>query len=100
MAVSSLPQANSGQGFLLPIRPGPSFSLVDPDLIYGTTEPDTLTIVSYRFSTGVSAPVIDTRTCGQQPALGSGPHVVSDDDVSLSEGDNRISISEGVAQFG
>ena len=100
MAVSSLPQASSSQSFLLPLRPGPSFSLVDPDLIYGTAEPDTLTIVSYRFSSGVSAPVLDTRTCGVQPALGSGPGVVSDDDVSLSEGDNRISISEGGPQFG
>jgi hypothetical protein len=100
MAVSSPPRANSGQGLLLPLRPGPSFSLVDPDLIYGTAEPDTLTIVSYRLSTGVSTPVLDTRTCGVQPALGSGPHVVSDDDVSLSEGDNRISISEGGPQFG
>ena len=100
MAVSSLPQANSEQGLLLPLRPGPSFSLVDPDLIYGTSEPDTLTIVSYRFSTGLSTPVIDTRTCGLQPALGSGPHVVSDDDVSLSNADNRMSISEGGPQFG
>jgi hypothetical protein len=100
MAISSLPGATTGQGLILPLRPDPSFSLADPDLIFGTSEPDTLTIMSYRFSTGVSAPVIDTRTCGVQPPLGSGPSVVSDDDVSVSLDDTRISISEGGAQFG
>ena len=100
MAISSLPKAHAGQGLLLPLRPGPTFSFVDSDLIYGTSDPDTLTIRSYRFSTGASAPVIDTRTCGVQPPLGSGPSVVSDDDVSLSLDDSRVSISEGGSQFG
>ena len=100
MAISSLPNAGLGQGLLLPLRPNPSFSFVDPDLIYGTTSADPLTITSYRFSTGVSTPVIDTRSCGVQPPLGSGPSVVSDDDVSLSLNDRRVSISEGGSQFG
>ena len=100
MAISSLPNAGAGTGLLIPLRPGPSFSFVDPDLIYGTSEPDTLTITSYRFSTGVSTPIIDTRTCGLQPPLGSGPKVVSDDDVSLSLDDNRVSISEGGPESG
>jgi hypothetical protein len=100
MAIASLPKARPRQGLLLPLRPGPSFSFVDPDLVYGTSDPDTLTIRSYRFSTGATTPVIDTRTCGVQPPLGSGPSVVSDDDVSLSLNDNRVSISEGGAQFG
>jgi hypothetical protein len=100
MAISSLPGANPGQGLVLPLRPGPTFSFSDPDLIYGTSEPDTLTITSYRFSTGVSSPVINTRTCGVQPPLGSGTAVVSDDDVSVSLDDKRLSISEGGAQFG
>jgi hypothetical protein len=95
MAISSLPNAGAGMGLLIPLRPGPSFSFIDPDLIYGTSNPDTLTIMSYRFSTGASTPVIDTRTCGVQPPLGSGSKVVSDDDVSLSLDDNRVSISEG-----
>ncbi|MGA9392384.1 MAG: hypothetical protein WBV69_18300, partial [Candidatus Sulfotelmatobacter sp.] len=99
MTISSLPRASAGQGLLLPLRPGPSFSFVDPDLIYGTSDPDTLTITSYRFSTGATTPVIDTRTCGVQPPLGSGPSVVSDDDVSLSLDDNRVAISEGGSQF-
>ena len=98
MAVSSLPNANPGQGLLLPLRPGPSFSFVDPDLIYGTADPNPLTIVSYRFSTGVSSPVIDTRTCGVQPPLSS--TAVSDDDVSLSLNDTRVAISEGGSQSG
>jgi hypothetical protein len=85
---------------VLPLRPGPTFSFSDPDLIYGTSEPDTLTITSYRFSTGVSSPVINTRTCGVQAPLGSGTSVVSDDDVSVSLDDKRLSISEGGAQFG
>src|SRR5579863_2542289 len=100
MAISSLPAAHPGQGLLLPLRPGPSFSFVDSDLIYGTADPDTLTITSFRFSTGVSTPVIDTRTCGVQPPLGSGPSVISDDDVTVSHGDKRVSISEGGSQFG
>jgi hypothetical protein len=99
MAVSSLPNARSGQALLLPLGPGPSFSFVDPDLIYGTSK-DPLTITSYRFSTAVLNPVIDTRTCGVQPPLGSGPLVRSDDDVSLSLDDSRVSISEGGAEGG
>lgn len=100
MAVSSLPNAGPGQGLLLPLRPGATFSFVDPDLIYGTSDPDTLTITSYRFSSGLSTPVIDTRTCGVQPPLGTGRSVVSDDDVSLSLDDQRVSISEGGPKSG
>jgi len=99
MVVSSLPNAGAGGGLLLPLRPG-SFSFVDPDLYLGTRSQDPLTITSYRFSTGVLTPVIDTRTCGVQPPLGSGRSVVSDDDVSLSLDDSRVSISEGGSQFG
>ena len=99
MAITSLPRANPGQGLLLPLRPG-SFSFVDTDLIYATSDPDTLTIKSYRFSTGIATPVIDTRTCGVQPPLGSGPSVVSDDDVTPSLDDGRISISEGGPEAG
>ena len=95
MAISSLPNAGPGQGLLIPLRSEATFSFVDPDLIYGTTGRDPLTVTSYRFSTGVSTPVIDTRACGVQPPLGSGSSVVSDDDVNLSGDDSRISISEG-----
>jgi len=100
MAVTSLPNASPGKGLLVPLRPGPTFSFVDPDLIYGTTSRAPLTITSYRFSSGVTTPVIDTRACGTRPALGTVPGVVSDDDVSLSAGDRRISISEGGPRFG
>jgi hypothetical protein len=95
MVITSLPNAAPGQGLLLPLRSGASFSFVDPDLIYGTSDPNTMTITSYRFSTGVSTPIIDTTTCGAQPPLVSGPNVVSDDDVSISLDDTRFSISEG-----
>lgn len=100
MAVSSLPNAKAGQGLLMPLRTGATFSFVDPDLIYGTSEPDTLTITSYRFSTGVSTPIINTRKCGVQPALGSDPPVVSDDDVRTTLDDTRFSISEGGTESG
>jgi hypothetical protein len=98
MQTSSPAGATSGRPLLVPLRPGPSFSFVDPDLIYGTTSPNSLTITSYRFSTAVSAPVIDTRTCGLQPALSTS--AISDDDVSVSLDDNRVSISEGGTQSG
>lgn len=98
MAISSLPGAVPGRALVLPLRPGPSFSFVDSDLLYGTTSQNPLTITSYRFSTAAMSTVIDTRTCGVQPPLG--PSVVSDDDVSLSANDRRISISEGGSQFG
>jgi hypothetical protein len=100
MAISSLPNAGAEKGLILPLRPGPSFSLTDPDLIYGTTNDDPLTITSYRFSTGVSSTVIDTRNCGVQPPLGSGGSVLSDGDVTPSLDDSRMSISEGGPQFG
>jgi hypothetical protein len=99
MAVSTLPQAG-GKGMLLPLRPGPTFSFVDSDLIYGTTSQEPLTITSYRFSTGISTPIVDTKTCGVQPPLGSGPSVLSDDDVSLSLDDRRVAISEGGPESG
>lgn len=101
MNIRALPDASAGKGLLLPLRPESTFSFVDPDLIYGTTGKDPLTITSYRFSTGVSAPVVDTRTCATEPPLvfRSGA-VVSDDDVSLSADDGRISISEGGPQSG
>lgn len=94
MQVSSLPGAAPGQALLLPLRPGATFSFVDSDLIYGTRGSD-MTITSYRFSTNVSTPIIDTRTCGVQPPLGTGPLVRSDDDVRTSLDDQRFSISEG-----
>lgn len=100
MQVSSLPGAGTGQGLALPLNPGPSFSFVDSDLLYGTTSADPLTITSYRFSTAALTPVIDTRNCGVQPPLGSGKSVLSDDDVTPSLDDSRLSISEGGPQFG
>jgi hypothetical protein len=95
MAVSSLPGAVSGQGLILPFGPGGTFSFKDPDLIFGTTNKHPLTISSYRFSTGVTSDVIDTTTCGMQPALVEAPGIFSDDDVSPNLNGSRFSISEG-----
>jgi hypothetical protein len=102
MAVSSLPGAKPGQGLVLPLRTGSSFSFVDPDFIYGTTNLDPLTISGYRFSTAATSTVIDTTTCGTQPPLvkTKDHSVVSDDDITLSTDDNRIVISEGGTKSG
>jgi hypothetical protein len=98
MKIHSLPLAPAGKGLLVPLRLGATFSFTDPDLIYGTTSPSPLTISSYRFSTGKSAGVIDTTTCGTQPALD--PKGRSDDDVGVSLNSGRFSISEGGQQQG
>ena len=94
MKVTTLPGAQPGQGLLLPLRAA-TFSVVDPDVVYGTTGKDPLTITSYRFSTAVSSPVIDTTTCGTSPPLMKAPRVVSDDDLLAATNDTRFSISEG-----
>ncbi|HET9306931.1 MAG TPA: hypothetical protein VFO46_12955 [Candidatus Sulfotelmatobacter sp.] len=98
MNISSLPNAKPGQGLLLPLGPGATFSFKDPDLIYGASK--ALVIATYRFSTNTTSTVIDTRTCGVQPPLGTGSGVQSDNDISLSLDDNRMSISEGGPEAG
>src|SRR5579864_1848262 len=100
MNISSLPGATPGQALAVPLRAGGSFSFTDSDLMYGTTDANVLEISSYRFSTGVVSPVIDTTTCGVQPPLVPGPKVRSGDDVTPSLDDNRLSISEGGQAFG
>ena len=55
----------------LPLRPGPTFSSVDPDLIYGTTSQTPFTISSYRISTGVVTTVADGMTCRTKAGDGS-----------------------------
>ena len=97
MNIQTLPGGIPGQGLVLPLQSGGSFSWVDPDLIYGPTHKTPLTISSYRFSTGKISTVIDTRTCGTIPALS--PTAKSDYDTSLSANDARIAISEGGQQF-
>jgi len=93
-------QAN-GKALVLPFRPAPMFSFVDPDLMYGTTDANRFTISSYRFSTNTLTPVIDTTTCGLEPALVvTNKSIQSDDDVSLSTDDVRIAISEGGPEAG
>jgi hypothetical protein len=98
MKISSLPLAPPGKGLLLPLRTGATFSPIDSDSIYGTTNQAVLSITNYRFSTGKSTPVIDTTTCGTQPPLD--PKARSDDDVGVSWNARRFSISEGGKQQG
>ena len=101
MKITSLPKASPEKALLLPLRPGSTFSFTDPDLLYGTKSKTPLSISGYRFSTGVSTTVIDTTTCGTIPKLVfTAGSVVSDDSVSLSGDDKRISISEGGPQSG
>ena len=99
MFISALPGAGSGGAFAIPLYPGPTFSFVDPDLMYGTLAGAPLTIASFRFSTGAITPLIDTTTCGMQPPLVAGRHVTSSD-ISISGDDNRIEINAGGNQFG
>jgi hypothetical protein len=99
MFISALPGAGTGGAFAIPLYPGPTFSFVDPDLMYGTLADAPLTIASFRFSTGAITPVIDTTTCGMQPPLVAGPHVNSSD-ISISGDDNRFEINAGGNQFG
>ncbi len=99
MNIGSLPGAPAGRGLAVPLRAGGSFSFTDPDLMYGTNHANDLEITSYRFSTGTLTPVIDTTKCSVQPRLVPGPQVRSDDDVTPSLDDNRVSISEGGPAF-
>jgi hypothetical protein len=99
MTVGALPGAGAGGGFVVPLRPGPSFSFLDPDLMYGTQQKHPLTIATYRFSTGKVTPIFDTTTCNTQPPLVAGKGVSSSDNV-LSSDDNRIVISAGGNAFG
>ncbi len=99
MRVSALPGAGPGGAFAIPLYPGPTFSFLDPDLMYGTLAHASLTIASFRFSTGAVTPLIDTTTCGMQPPLVAGPGVHSSD-LTISANDNRIEINAGGGEPG
>ena len=99
MTVSALPGAGAGGGLVIPLREGPTFSVLDPDLMYGTAQEAPLTISTYRFSTGKTVPLVDTTTCGTQPPLVKGPKQ-SSSDTTVSSDDNRIVISAGANSAG
>jgi hypothetical protein len=93
MAVARLLDPNTHLPFSLHFTEGPTFSYRDPDLIYGTSDGDFLTIKSYRFSTGQLSTVLDTRTCGVQPPLN--PDATNGVDLTASADDSRLAMSEG-----
>jgi hypothetical protein len=99
MKISALPGAQPGQGIRVPLRLSPTFSFVDPDLMYGTTPHAPLVISAFRFSTGKTTPLLDATTCATQPPLVAGPKVSSSDSTTSND-DNRIEISAGGPQFG
>ena len=99
MTVSPLPGAGPGGALIVPLRQGPTFSFVDPDLMYGTAIKAPLTITTYRFSTGQTTAFFDTTTCGTQPPLVAGPKQ-SSSDTTLSDDDSRIVISAGGNSIG
>ena len=99
MMISPLPGAGSGGALVIPLRQGPSFSFVDPDLMYGTTIKSPLVIATYRFSTGKTTSLFDTTNCATQPPLVAGKKITSNDST-LSNDDNRIVISAGGSSFG
>src|SRR5271166_3139432 len=94
LTVSPLPGAGAGGALPIPLRAGPTFSFVDPDLVYGTAIDASLVITTYRFSTGETTPLFDTTTCGTVPPLKIGPKT-SSSDTTTSIDDNRIVISAG-----
>ena len=94
MLVSPLPGAGSGGALQIPLRAGPTFSFVDPDLMYGTALKAPLTIATYRFSTGKPQTLYDTTQCATQPPLVAGL-ANSSTDLTISIDDNRVEISAG-----
>jgi hypothetical protein len=98
MRIVSPTNPNSDTPLALPLRPGPTFSATDPDLIYGTTSLRPLAINSFRISTGMMNTVVDAATCGTHPAIN--PSSVSDDSVSVSADDRRLANSMGGRKSG
>lgn len=98
MKISSLSGASPGEGLRIPLRPSPTFSSRNPDLIFGTLPGAPLSIATYRLSTGSILPLIDTKTCGTNPPLAA--DVTSDYIITASADDNRVLISEGAKAFG
>lgn len=94
MQVSALPGAGSGGALVLPLRPGPTFSFLDPDLMYGTVKGAPLTMATYRFSTGEVQTLYDTTQCNTEPPLAAGPDNTSSD-VTISDDESRVEISAG-----
>lgn len=97
MSIKPLPGTTGGEGLSIPLRMGATFSFVDPDLMYGTLPNAPLTIASYRFSTSVTTPLVNTTKCGTEPPLAS---QVYSDWVTLSTDDKRLVVAEGAKQFG
>jgi len=94
MTLGSLPGAGPGGGLVVPLNASPTFSFQDPDLMYGTQLKKSLAIATYRFSTAQISELYDTTNCATQPPLVAGPRVTSSD-LTVSDDDNRISISAG-----
>jgi hypothetical protein len=98
MEVSPLPGAGQGGGVRIPLI-SPTFSFLNPDLMFGTISSYSLTLSTYSFTTGKTESVFDVTTCGTQPPLVRGPKT-SSGDLTVSTDDNRIVISAGANQFG
>ena len=93
MQVARLTNPKTGGNLILPLGGNPFFSYVDPDLIYGTRFSDSLTLWSYRFSTGALSPVVDMRTCGVQAPFTA--QARSADDLTVSASDKRFAAARG-----
>lgn len=99
MTLGPLPGAGPGGALVIPLHDGPTFSFLDPDLMYGTQQKHPLVIATYRFSTGAVTPIFDMTNCNTQPPLVAGKKVSSSGNV-LSDDDNRIVVSAGGNAFG
>jgi len=74
---------NAGGGLLLFFGGEPSFSFVDPDVMYGVDWSDRHQFVSYRFSTATQTTVHDMQACLPGVAVHEGNVSVTKDDQRL-----------------
>jgi hypothetical protein len=81
----------------LPLAYDPSFSYVDPDLVYGIQPQTPLVISAYRISTKHVTTVLDTHACQTQPALSATAYGVL---PTVSSDDSRIAVTEGGPTIG
>ncbi len=79
----------SGGGWL-PLRPGASFSFVDPDVIYGSPASGDSAVARYRLSTRKTSTVFDARRC--VPHFG---RVTTLGDISVSSNDQQFATYAG-----
>ena len=72
MLISPLPGAGTGGGFAIPLYLGPTFSFVDPDLMYGVLKSAPLTIANFRYFDWSGNAVVRHHDMRNATAVGGG----------------------------